>query len=151
MVKYFNLTRGTNRGYAFTFFASEFLNLVIVIGQLFLLNVFVGGEFLTYGVEAITHHFTEDQYRSDPMSVVFPKMTKCSFRKYGSSGSLEIIDGLCVLPLNMVNEKIFIFFVIYLGVIALITSFHLIYRAMCLMSFVRIYQILAKVGLFNHI
>ena len=146
MVKYYRLTRGTNSGYALTFFVMEFLNLVIVLGQMFLMDFFVGGEFFTYGFEAIGHHFMEHQERSDPMSVVFPKMTKCFFRKYGVSGSLEIIDGLCVLPLNVVHEKIFLFFFIFLGVITLVTMLHLTYRAACLMSFVRINKILAKVG-----
>ena len=45
---------------------------------------------------------------SDPMAKVFPKVTKCSFHKYGPSGTIEIRDGLCVLPLNIINEKIYI-------------------------------------------
>ena len=145
MVKYFNLTRGTNGGYTFTFFASEALNLVIVIGQLICFDFFVGGEFFTFGSQVLEHHFMETQDRSDPMSIVFPKVTKCSFKKYGSSGSLENVDGLCILPLNVAHEKIFLFFFVYLLMVALITSFHLIYRAACLLSFVRINQILAKV------
>ena len=145
MVKYFRLTRGTNSGYAFTFFIMEFLNLAIVLGQMFLFDFFVGGEFFTYGLEAIKHLFMEPEDRRDPMSVVFPKVTKCYFRKYGVSGSLETVDGLCVLPLNVVNEKMFLFFFMYLGVITLITMLHLTYRAACLMSFVRINKILAKV------
>ena len=145
MVKYFCLTRGTNGGYAFTFFASEALNLVIVIGQLILFDVFVGGEFFTYGTQVIAQHYMDPQDRSDPMSIIFPRVTKCSFKKYGVSGSIENVDGLCVLPLNVAHEKIFFFFFLYLAIIALITSFHLIYRAMCLMSFFRINQILAKV------
>ena len=111
----------------------------------FFIDFFVGGEFLTYGLQTMKQHYMEPHERSDPMSIVFPKMTKCTFHKYGSSGSLESIDGLCVLPLNVANEKIFIFLFFYLGSIALITSFHLIYRVACLMPFVRINHILAKV------
>ena len=42
------------------------------------------------------------------MAKVFPKVTKCTFHKYGPSGTIEIRDGLCVLPLNILNEKIYI-------------------------------------------
>ena len=42
------------------------------------------------------------------MAKVFPKLTKCTFHKYGPSGTIEIKDGLCVLPLNILNEKIYI-------------------------------------------
>ena len=43
-----------------------------------------------------------------PRRQVFPKVTKCTFHKYGPSGTVERIDGLCVLPLNIVNEKIMV-------------------------------------------
>jgi hypothetical protein len=46
---------------------------------------------------------------SDPMARIFPKVTKCTFNKYGPSATVEYIDGLCVLPLNVINEKIYIF------------------------------------------
>jgi hypothetical protein len=43
------------------------------------------------------------------MSKIFPKVTKCTFHLYGPSGSIQNKDGLCVLPLNIINEKIYIF------------------------------------------
>ena len=36
------------------------------------------------------------------------QVAKCSFQRYGSSGTIEKADGLCVLPLNIINEKIYI-------------------------------------------
>ena len=44
----------------------------------------------------------------DPFNVIFPKMTKCSLDMYGPSGSIVNYDGLCVLPVNVLNEKIFL-------------------------------------------
>lgn len=38
----------------------------------------------------------------------FPRVTKCIFYKYGPSAQVETVDALCVLPLNIINEKIFI-------------------------------------------
>ena len=46
---------------------------------------------------------------ADPMIYVFPRMTKCTFHKFGTSGNIEKHDALCILPLNIVNEKIYIF------------------------------------------
>lgn len=145
-MKYFSLTRGTNRGYTFSYFACEFLNLLFDIGELFFINYFVGGEFFTYGIEAIKLHYTDPHDRQDKMNTIFPKNTKCSYKIFGPSGSLQNIDGVCVLPLNVVNEKIFLFLFLYLGLVIIITSFHLLYRvAACLLPFVRINRILAKV------
>ena len=38
--------------------------------------------------------------------VFFSQVTKCSFNKYGPSGTVEIYDGLCILSLNIINEKV---------------------------------------------
>ena len=43
------------------------------------------------------------------MIYIFPRMTKCTFHKFGASGEVEKHDALCILPLNIVNEKIYIF------------------------------------------
>ena len=43
------------------------------------------------------------------MVYIFPRMTKCTFHKFGSSGEIEKHDAMCILPLNIVNEKIYIF------------------------------------------
>ena len=44
---------------------------------------------------------------TDPFHIVFPKMTKCTIETYGPSGTIQNSDGLCVLPINVLNEKIF--------------------------------------------
>ena len=45
----------------------------------------------------------------DPKDEIFPKVAKCIFHKFGPSGSIMRHDALCVLPLNIMNEKIFAF------------------------------------------
>ena len=65
--------------------------------------------------------------RVDPMARVFPRVTKCTFKKFGlnfifisnififmvqilnlfakgPSGTLQTHDSLCVLPVNIINE-----------------------------------------------
>lgn len=42
-------------------------------------------------------------------NLVFPKRAKCAFTAFGPSGSDQIHDALCLLPLNVINEKIFVF------------------------------------------
>ena len=37
------------------------------------------------------------------------KVAKCTFERFGPSGTIEVFDGLCVLPINIINEKIYIF------------------------------------------
>ena len=62
------------------------------------------------------------------MAKIFPKVTKCTFHKYGPSGTIMKLDALCVLPLNIINEKIFIFLWFWLIFLALVTGLYLIMR-----------------------
>ena len=62
----------------------------------------------------------------DPITKVFPLMTKCNFFKYGASGTIEKLDALCLLPINILNEKIYIFFWFWLLFLAIISASHLI-------------------------
>merc|ERR1712209_308279 len=85
------------------------LSLVIVLGQMYFMDRFLGGEFSTYGLKVLHYTELDPKERADPMAVVFPKVSKCTFHKYGVSGTIEKHDALCVLPLNIINEKIYIF------------------------------------------
>lgn len=51
----------------------------------------------------------DQDFRADPMIEVFPRVTKCTFHKFGSSGSIQNYDALCILASNIINEKIYIF------------------------------------------
>ena len=37
---------------------------------------------------------------------IFPRMTKCTFHKFGTSGEIEKHDAMCILPLNIGNHEI---------------------------------------------
>ena len=78
--------------------------------------------------QVLTYTGLEHEERPDPMVKIFPKVTKCTFHKYGPSGTVEKRDGLCVLPLNIINEKIFIFLWFWLIFLAAVTGLYLIFR-----------------------
>merc|ERR1712142_942979 len=128
IVKYFGLNRGTHGMYALRFFGCELLNFINVIGQIYFTDFFLGYTFSTYGADVLKYTGEEAEDRPDPMKVVFPKVTKCTFHKYGPSGTVEKKDGLCVLPLNIINEKIYIFVWFWLIALAVITGLFLIFR-----------------------
>jgi hypothetical protein len=49
-------------------------------------------------------------------------MTKCEFHKFGSSGTVQKFDALCVLPLNIINEKIYVFLWFWFVIVSIITG-----------------------------
>ncbi|XP_037069657.1 innexin inx3-like [Pollicipes pollicipes] len=75
-----------NQGLVKAFFVVEFACLLNVIGNIFLLDAFLGVDF-------------------GSADTVFPPVAKCTFLKYGYSGTIERIDAVCVLPHNVFNEK----------------------------------------------
>lgn len=95
--------------YAIRYWFCELLCLVNIIVQLILMNRFFDGEFADYGWRVLNYSDTPQDQRIDPMVYVFPRVTKCIFHKYGASGSIQKHDSLCILPLNIVNEKTYIF------------------------------------------
>ncbi|KAK7067145.1 Structural component of the gap junction, partial [Halocaridina rubra] len=128
IVRYFNANIGTHDFYAYKFFFCEALNFINVIIQIFITDRFLGGEFMRYGSDVVRISQEPLGTRNDPMDLLFPKVAKCTFQLYGASGSVEKHDGLCVLPLNILNEKIFIFIWFWFIVIAVFTALGLLYR-----------------------
>lgn len=82
---------------------------------------------------------------------VFPKVTKCTFHKYGPSGSVQKFDGLCVLPLNIVNEKIYVFLWFWFISLSIVSGVSLAYRAaVVIWPKVRLYLLRARSRLSSH-
>ena len=108
------------------------MNFINVLGQMFLMDLFLGGEFTTYGMDVVKFMDLEPEQREDPMSRVFPKVTKCTMHKFGPSGTIENFDALCVLSLNIINEKVYVFLWFWFVILISITGIKLIYRLVIL-------------------
>jgi hypothetical protein len=66
-------------------------------------------------------------------------MSKCHYRQYGPSGTIEKADILCILPINVINEKIYIIIWFWLVCLALISTLYLFYlMAVFLLPFYRV-------------
>jgi hypothetical protein len=111
---------------------------------MFLMDSFLDGEFLTYGTEVVNFMQSDQEDRVDPMIYIFPRMTKCTFFKYGLSGEVERHDSICILPLNIVNEKIYIFLWFWFIILAILTSILVIYR-LCIVASYRLRAYLFKI------
>lgn len=132
IVGYFHENLSHHGFYAVRFFICELLNLINVIAQIFLIDRFLDGEFTTYGLEVLKFTELNQDARNDAMSRVFPKVTKCSFQQYGPSGSIQTYDGLCVLPLNVINEKIYILLWFWFSILTILSIIGIVYRILIL-------------------
>jgi hypothetical protein len=134
VVNYFTGHLRTHNSYVGKFIFCEVLNLINILTQIYLMDVFLGGQFTTYGTEVWAVSEQPLENRVDPMSKVFPKVTKCTFHKYGPSGTVENKDGLCVLAQNIINEKIYIFLWFWFIILAIWTSIHILLRLVSVAS-----------------
>lgn len=145
LLEYFHTNLHCQNFYAIRFIICEVLNFVNVIAQIYFVDYFLDGEFSSYGTDVISFTEMEPEERPDPMARVFPKVTKCTFHKYGPSGSVQKFDGLCVLPVNIVNEKIYVFLWFWFVLLTVLTGLCIIYRAAIVMSApLRLYLLRAR-------
>merc|ERR1712179_864536 len=143
--KYFKESIKGHGPYALKFFFCEFLCLVNVIGQMYFTDKFLGYTFMTYGSDVFAMTFGDPEDRADPMNMVFPKVTKCTFHKYGPSGTITQHDGLCILALNIINEKIYVFLWFWFVFVAMFSAMAILYRmVMLLVPGLRVNAIMAR-------
>lgn len=112
-----------NRYWAFTLIACEALNLLNVLIQLRVMDRFLGGSFISLGRRILA-----GDPRDNPFEYVFPKVTKCDFHKYGPSGSIQLHDAMCVMALNIVNEKIYAMLWFWFAILVPLTVLALLWR-----------------------
>ncbi|KAI1286755.1 Innexin inx2 [Halotydeus destructor] len=134
LVDYLVASRSHNNGYLVKYTICEAINVIHLIAQLKFIDHFLGGQFSTYGLKAMKFLLVEQNSRPDPMARVFPKMSKCTFYKFGPSGDLEKFDNLCLLPLNVINEKVFIFLWYWLLILLIVSTSVMIYRILTMIS-----------------
>lgn len=134
LIKYLEKCKNSHQATFYVYCACEFLNLLNVVFQMLMMDKFLGGQFTTYGWQVL--QFTEWDFnvRYDPMIKVFPRLTKCTFHRYGSSGDVQKHDAMCILPINIINEKIYIFLWFWFYFLACLTFFTLVYRMVTIAS-----------------
>lgn len=118
-----------NRWWGHWLIGCEILNALNLILQIFITDAFLGGKFLGLG-PALMAWQPQDV---DPLDLIFPKVTKCAFMKYGASGTIQTHDALCIMALNIINEKIYTFLWFWFVVLAVLTSGGLVWRMLTLL------------------
>ncbi|OQR71143.1 innexin inx2-like [Tropilaelaps mercedesae] len=127
--------RRTSFRYGVSYLSCEMLNLVNVIGQTYLMDRFLGGEFFTYGLQVIAFTEWSQEVRYDPMIKRFPRVTKCTFRNFGPSGDIQQTDHMCLLSVNIINEKIYLFLWFWFFGLAAVTAVAALYRIAIVIDF----------------
>ena len=99
--------------YYYGFIFCEILNLLVTVIAYFLTNRFLAGRYLDYGIRVFQYYQfpPEEKERTgvqNPMCYTFPRIASCDWHRFGSAGEQENINAICVLALNIINDKVFL-------------------------------------------
>ena len=134
---YLRQTMGTYQGYFVRFVLCDALNVANVIGTIYCIDRFLGNKFLDYGNQVVSYLSSGGEF--SPFSTTFPKQAKCQMSYFGSSGTTSHVDGLCVLALNVLNEKVYLvlwFWLIFLSALSTV-----VFLGRLLLMLVRVFRV----------
>lgn len=100
----------------------KLLYLSNAIGQLFILNKFLGTNYNIYGFDVISHLIRGIDWDDSP---IFPRVTLCDF-EIRQLNNVHEYTVQCVLPINLFNEKIFIFIWFWLVFVAALSAINVV-------------------------
>jgi len=68
-------------------------------------------QFMDYGIAVLRYYSLSPDEQAmreirNPMCEVFPRIAACNFVRYGTGGRQENQNAICVLSLNMINDKV---------------------------------------------
>lgn len=65
---------------------------------------------------------SDDAKRNDALIETFPRVTQCNFYLFGSGGEIQRRNVLCVLPQNIMNEKIYLVMWLWFIFLTIVTA-----------------------------
>lgn len=119
-----------HKRWCFWLITCEFLNVLNVVLQFYFTDLFLQNQFMHLGKDVVEQGY---ESATNVLDIVFPKVTKCTFHKYGPSGGIQNIDSLCVMALNVINEKIYVFLWFWFIILFCLSSLAVLWR---LLSFI---------------
>ncbi|CAH1800201.1 unnamed protein product [Owenia fusiformis] len=102
------------------YYAIKLLYIVNSMGQLLLLNIFLGTDYTLYGVQVIRDLLKGSDWTATQR---FPRVTLCDFKVREVGLNVHRYTVQCVLPINLFNEKIYLFIWFWFLTIAVLTLF----------------------------
>jgi hypothetical protein len=134
LVEYLHQNLNNHNKLFLIYVTTEALNLFNVISQMFLMNKFLGGAFINYGWDVINLSEWEPLLRYNPMLKPFPRVTRCTIYKFGETLDVESRHFMCILSINILNEKVYIFLWFWFYFLAIMSTLVIIYRVIIIFN-----------------
>lgn len=128
LAEYLHDTLHRHNFYAMKYLFCEILNFINTVLNIWILNIFLNGKFVSYGTEFLSFSHNDIEDKLHPKLTLFPRMTKCDFYTSGPSGTPQNHDIMCLLPHSIVNEKVYLILWLWLWMLLASTIVALFYR-----------------------
>ncbi len=118
---------GSFRRYASKYVLVEVAAALGVGGHVLFIDWLLDGSFLDLGASVVREGgggAWRDR-RNHPLEVIFPRLASCTVSRFSSNGNLQNVEALCVIPLNIINEKIYLLLWFWLLLVAVFACVHL--------------------------
>ncbi|GIY65127.1 innexin shaking-B [Caerostris darwini] len=99
-----------------------------IFGQMAFLDGVFENEFFCLGFEVMSYYRSNSPVRTDPLLRLFPRVTSCTYRYFGEGAKIRSESVLCVLAVNVMNEKIFLFLWFWFIILSIITFCALVFK-----------------------
>jgi len=114
---------------AFKLLLWQVVALILTVCQMYIMDLYLASQYLSLGTELMSF-----EKLNEALTVVFPKVVKCSMNYHGVSGNIVSNSGMCTLPINIINEKIYlVLWMCFLSMICL-STLSLLYQSLFLIS-----------------
>ena len=112
------------------------LSLLLTVAQLYAMDLVLDNKFLSLGSNILDY---------EPLSMnltkVFPIVVKCSMIYFGPSGDPVNNSGLCTLPINIINEKLYLVLWIWCLALATVSLLSLLFQLLHVFPSYRLVQL----------
>jgi len=135
------ITNNHANRYFFTFLTFEVVYFILGIVVFNLLDVFIGGKFITYGLDTISYlkgetapvEISDDgktyELTVNPMCNAFPTIVSCSISKFAVVKDIaDTKNVICILGQNIMNQKIFLVLWVWFVILFSVSACQVIYR-----------------------
>lgn len=147
LIDYLRTCITLNKSLVYKYFLCHIFLMVNLFAQIIILNAVFNNQFITYGFDVLYYILIDsDIYglrgvdgdmndMNNPMDFVFPKVTGCTYRE-GSmgGGSPDRHEFLCILPLNILHDKMFLMIWFWFVVLAVLTMAQIAYDCLYLFA-----------------
>ncbi|CRK89905.1 CLUMA_CG003636, isoform A [Clunio marinus] len=126
LLRYLHGPKRYHRQYAIKYYTCEIIAFISLIFNMHIMTLVFNNFWVEYFPAVISLLSKDMEAFAKHSSILFPSQAKCDYFNFGSSGTIQLIDALCFLPQNVVNEKIFVFLYLWMIILLMFSVLHVI-------------------------